>query len=203
MSFDSATFPSFPMIHGVSKAISDPVQVSSNGTYEYRVRRNRWERLSWSIPTQTMTVAQKDAIRKFLLQRNHALNSFRFIDPEQSTLTSAKMSWNSGTYWNLAVPLDANTAGTHPIFNPILGELTVTVNGSPSTLNSFTVLNGVPVVSITGTTGSENVRISGNLYYTVRLATDLSYALYALDCSNKPLGYQVSSIELIEVYGEY
>lgn len=203
MAFDNVTFPYYPMKHGVNKRITDPVSVSSNGTYEYRVKRSRWDRYSWTLPTQTMTDTQKESVRNFLLQRGNALNSFRFVDPTIDEFVDAPLAHVSGDYWRLALPYDSSTPGTHPIFNPVLGELSVTVGGSPDSINAFTVLNGVPVIQITGTVGTETVKVSGPIYFTVRLNNDLNYALVALDTNSTPIGHSMGTIELTEVFGEY
>ena len=203
MAFDNVVFPNYPTIHGVSKTITDPVNVSSNGTYEYRVKRTEWERYNWSIPTQTMTDEQKETIKSFLIQRNHALNSFKFVDPDATDLADAVMSHATGDWWYLNLPFDATTPGTHPIFNPTVGELSVTVDDVADTINAFDVSTGVPRIQITGTTGTETVKVSGPIYFTVRLATNLSYAIFALDTNSNPLGHSVNGIELVEVYGEY
>jgi len=203
MAFDNVIFPDYPMIHGVGKNIIDLVQTNSNGTYEYRVKRTGWERYIWNIPTQTMTVAQKETIKSFLVQRNHALNSFKFVDPDSPNLVDGIMSHSTGDYWNLNIPYDATTAGTHPIFNPTVGSLTVTVDGGADTIDAFDLSTGVPRIQILGTTGAELVKVSGPYYLTVRLSTNLSYALFALDSNNEGIGYSVNNIELVEVFGEY
>ena len=203
MAYDNVQFPFYPMLHGVRKEIIDPVVVSSNGTYEYRVKRSRWERFRFSLPTQTMEDSQKEAIRVFLSQRNHGLNSFRFVDPALPTFDDAILSHNTGAFWNIALPFDASTPGTHPIFNPVIGGLTVTVDGGGGTINSTSVLNGVPVIEVTGTTGGEVVRVSGPINFTVRLDSNFDSTIFALKCAgNLPLGHQVANIELIEVYNE-
>lgn len=203
MAFDNVVFPTLPLIHDQNREVIDPVAIATNGSYEYRVRRQRWEKFVWRLSTQTMTNAQKEEVRGFLQARNAGLNSFKYTDPELSTLSSALMSHNTGEYWNLAVPLDSSTAGTHPIFNPDTSSLTVTVDGSPGTIAGFSVLNGVPVIQVTGTTGSEVVRVSGTVYFTVRLGSNFQESLFALCTDNSPRGHVVQSITLVEVYGEY
>lgn len=203
MAFNNIVFPDYPMIHGVSKTITDPVNISSNGTYEYRIKRTEWERYSWNIPTQTMTEVQKETMKSFLIQRNHALNSFKFVDPDATDFADAIMSHDTGDYWKLNLPFDASTAGTHPIFNPDVAQLSVTVDTVSDTINTLDLSTGYPRIQIIGTSGSEVVKVTGPIFFTVRLATNFSYALYALDNNNKGIGHQVSDIELVEVYGEY
>jgi len=205
MTFDNVTFPNYPMLRGVEKIVTDPVSKVGNGTYEYRVKKTRWERYAWKIPTQTMTNEQKEAIREFLTQRNHELNSFKFVDPTATALADAILSHNSGDYWNLALPFSSTTAGTHPIFNPEIGGLSVTVDAIADSINAFTILNGIPVIQITGTSGSEVVKVTGPIHFTVRLNSDFQTTLHALDFyngTNDPYGHVVNDIELVEVFGE-
>lgn len=203
MAFDNVEFPFYPTIHGSSKTVTDPVSVSSNGTYEYRVKRTRWERYSWKLPTQTMTDEQKNDIKNFLVQRQHGLNSFRFVDRDNQVMVDNILSHNSTDKWNLTVALDATTPGTHPIFNPEIGGLTAEVNGTPTVINAFGYLDGQPVITLTGTTGTETVTVSGPLFYTVRLASDFSSTIVALDCNADALGHSTDTIALMEVFGEY
>lgn len=207
MAFDNVVFPYYPMIHGTNKTVTDPVAVSSNGTYEYRVKRTRWERYTWTIPTQSMTNDQKNTIKNFLLERQHGLNSFRFIDRDQVNMVDNLLEPEiaASGLWKMNVALDATTVGTHPIFNPEIATLTATVNGgAPAAVAGFTTNSGQPAVGITGATNpADVVKISGPLYYTVRLASDFSSTIAALDCNNDALGHNTDSITLVEVFGEY
>lgn len=207
MSFDAETFPSYPMIHGLQREVVYPVRKRSNGSVEWRGTHVRFERYRWTIPTQTMTVAQRDAIHDFLVQRSHGINSFRFIDPMWRELDDVLLTHNTGSDWNLYLPLegDDDTANTlHPMFNLVQGELTVTVNGSPGTISGLDVTDGIPVIDVPGTSGGETVRLSGNLYFTVHLEDNINSALLALKCStNDPFIYTMSAITLLEVHQEY
>ena len=202
MAFEDVTFPYVPTIHDQTRNVNDPVAVSTNGTYEYRVRRQRWEQFVWKIPSQTMTTEQKEAVRTFLSQRGASLTSFKFIDPELSTFTDAVMVHNSGDDWNLAIPYDATTGGVHPMFNPDIGVLTVTVDGAPGTIASFNLIDGVPTIQVTGTSGGEVVKVTGQIPFTVRLGSNFQESLYALCQDNTPRGHVVQAITLVEVYGE-
>ena len=203
MAYQDVAFPFYPSIHGVSKSVIDPVSISSNGAYEYRVKRSRWERYKWTIPTQTMTDEQKTTIKNFLLERRHALDSFRFADPEMPNLVDNKLSFNSSVYWNFNVHLSDGVPGTHPIFNTDITGLSATADGSPIPIDELTYISGQPVLGIPAALSSADIRISGPFYYTVRLASDFNSTILALDCNNLPLGHSVNAIELIEVFGEY
>lgn len=203
MAFDNIEFPFYPMIHGTGKTVTDPVSVSSNGTYEYRVKRTRWERYTWKLPTQTMTDNQKNSIKNFLLQREHSLNSFRFVDRDKPNMVDNLLSYNSTDQWNLNIALDATTVGTHPIFNPDISGLTATVDGTPTAITGFGYLGGQPVIDLPGTTGTEVVKVSGPLFHTVRLGSDFGSTIAALDCNADALGHNTDSIVLVEVFGEF
>ena len=201
MAFDNVVFPYYPMKHDITRTVEDPVNIVTNGTYEYRVKRQRWDKFTWVIPTQTMKADQRDAIKSFLAARNHGLNSFKFQDPDLPSLTDALLAHDHDSKWRLAIPFDENTAGTHPIFHH--GTMTATVNGSPASIIGYEVHNGIPLVHVSGSHSGSIVRISGPIYFAVRLANTFSEAYSALNSSNRPIGLNVSEIELQEVFGEY
>jgi len=214
MAFDNVVFPYYPMKHGISKTVSDPVTVITNGSYEYRIKRQAWERYSWTLPTQTMTNEQKEAIKSFLSQRNSSLNSFKFNgDPDAISLVEARLSHHSGQYWNLNLPYsmaDQSIPGTHPLFNADVDNWTITENGGPTTIVSagspnipLQYIAGQPVIHILGTYGTEDIRVTGDIHFTVRLGSTISYVLEALNTSNETLGVNTGAIELVEVFGEY
>lgn len=207
MAFDNVVFPYYPMIHGTNKTVTDPVAVSSNGTYEYRVKRTRWERFTWTIPTQTMTNDQKNEVKQFLLARQHGLNSFKFIDRDGVNFVDNLLSPQNAAagLWNLNVAHDSLNAGTHPVFNAEWASMTADVNGGGSfPVSTTSIVAGQPVVSIPwATQPNDVVKVSGPLHYTVRLASDFSSTIAALDCNNDALGHNTDSITLIEVFGEY
>ena len=207
MAFEDVTFPYYPMKHGITKTIIDPVSIVSNGNREYRIKRQSWERYEWTLPTQTMTNEQKEEIKAFLLSRNHSLNSFKFVDPDMASWIDTKLTYVSGTSWEVNLPLNnfnqtSSLPGTHPCFNADITD--VTLGGTPAGFTGPTITNGIPVISVTGSSSGSNVRLTGGIpYFTVRLASALGYALAALDTNNETLGVEHASIKLIEVFGEY
>lgn len=210
MAFEFIEFPYFPMKHGIRKEIIDPVNIVSNGAYEYRIKRQSWERYKWTLPVQTMTNEQKEDIKSFLLQRSHSLNSFRFVDPDTPAWVDARLAYYSADYVKITTPFDMlsqSVPGTHPLFNTYTFDVTsLTFNDIPWTFTGErTIVNGIPVFGITGGSmaPSDVIRVSGKMYYTVRLNSTVSYALAALDTNNETLGVQHAAIELIEVFGEY
>lgn len=221
MAFDNVTFPDIPLVHGVRREVIDPVNVTGNGTYEYRLKKQEWERYKFIIPTQTMTEAQRNEIISFLAQRGHGLNSFKFVDPGEPIFNYDVLEYASGNLWNLALPYSSTVPGVHPIFNFDPTEMLVDIdNGTSQTVvNSFQINNGVPQVEILGGyTGANVIKLFGNgstetavKTFTVRLNSALSSAIVALtSCPNiqsnanvvLPVGHNVQAIELIEVFGE-
>ena len=208
MAFDNVVFPNYPMIHGIKKSIVDPVSVVANGSREYRVKRQRWERYIWTIPTQTMTQQQKEEIKSFLVQRSHSLNSFKFVDPDASSLVNARLEMHPSftTYYKLALPYSMNNQtvqGDHPLFNTDPHLWTYVGSSGNGIYISTQIVDGVPYVELDYSSATGYFTASGNVYFTVRLNTPLEYALVALDSNNETLGVNHSAIELIEVFGEY
>lgn len=200
----------YPTKHGVSRIVIDPVAVVSNGTYEYRVKRARYERFAWTIPTQTMTQTQKVAMRQFLQQRNHGLNSFKFVDATQTRFVDAVMpsstvrdSGAGSTSWDVFLPFDTSTYGTnHPLSNIDNTGWTVTLNGSPTSFGSFTAAGTPSTFTIAGSSPSDVVRVTGNITFTARLDGQFQAAMIGLDTNNEAVGHSVSALKFIEVYGE-
>lgn len=203
MAFENVTFPFVPLIHDQVREVIDPVSVSSNGTFEYRIRRARWESFIFRVPTQTMTDPQKETVRTFLSKRRAGLNSFKYTDPAYKEFISALLSFNSTTFWNLNLPFDTSTAGTaHPVFK--VGTLTATKNGSPATVLGTSIIAGQPVVQISGSISTDIIKVSGPIFFVVRLDSNFNEALTALQCSdNRPFVHTVGEIRLVEVFGEF
>ena len=204
MAFDNVTFPTVPLIHDQRRSVIDPVSILSNGNYEYRVKRQQWEKFAYEVPAQTMTPTQKESVRQFLMQRNNGLNAFKYNDPDLSVWSDVKLSHAGGSNWYLYLPFDSSTAGnTHPLFNQTPGDFTAEVNSSPASITSYQLVGGVPTFTITGATSAgDDVRLTGTAYFNVRLDSSFSDTLYALCTDNSPRGHQVTAIRLMEVHGE-
>lgn len=199
MAFQNELFPSIKLIHGVSKSIIDPVSIISNGNTEYRVKKNRYARFTWSIPSNNLNEEDKLEINAFLSDKDHGLDSFKFTDPDLSTLSAGLMSSAGTDTWFLNIPHDTNNAGKHPIFHS--SNLTATKNGLAATIASTSLdSNGRPILTITGSIPSDVIRITGNFYFAVRLDSSTGWSLKALTGTNTPdiVGY--SEIKLIEVF---
>lgn len=203
MAFDNATFPFVPLKHDRRVTVIDPVSVVTNGNYEYRVKRQQWERFEFTLSAQTMTNEQKENIRQFLMQRDNSFRTFKYVDPEYSTWEDVVLPY-SGTWGHhyMYLPFGASTPGTtHPLFNQDAADFTVKLGGTPTTF-TFEKLNGIPTVYSFGANGIDPLTISGTISYNVRLNSSFQDVLFALDCNDAALGHQVPSISLMEVHGE-
>jgi hypothetical protein len=201
MAFQNKTFPSIKLIHGVQRTELAPVNTTGNFLNERRIKKHRSTKFQWTIPAYLMEESYVQELRDFLAGVDFALDSFRFKDPFYPEFVDAPLSHHSTDLWKLNIPRQFDgTAGTHPIFNPVVGELTATVDGSPQAINAFSIVNGEPVIQLLGTTGTETVLVSGNCYMTVRLDSTLSQQIVALDTANKPLGLNMNDIKLTEVF---
>jgi len=210
MAFDNTIFPYYPIKHNISKTIINPVSIVSNGAFEYRIKRQAWERYKWILPTQTMTQEQKEQIKSFLVQRNSSLNSFKFRDPDAASYINAELPLYSGAFHNAILPLSmvdqssTNGYGNHPIFNIDTTQLTWTLNGVTQGAGiNLSYTNNEPLLEFPGSIFSDTVKVSGPITFTVRLNSTIEYALIALDTNNETAGVNHAAIELIEVFGEY
>ena len=206
MAFEDVTFPYYPMKHGITKTIIDPVSVVSNGNREYRIKRQAWERYEWTLPTQTMTDQQKEDIRIFLSERSHSLNSFIFIDPDMPTsIVDVDLEQHYSIFWKYNLPL-THTApeigGTHPQFGAIGDAVFWKRDGTQYGPTNVVLIDGIPILNTGWSSGIITVDTM-TPKFVVRLASTLSYALAALDTNNETLGVEHASIKLIEVFGEY
>jgi len=199
MAFQNELFPDIKLKHGVAKSVLDPVSVVSNGNREYRLKKNRYDRFSWSIPAHNLNDSDKLEINAFLADKDYALDSFKFKDPDVPTLVDGLMKFNTGTTWFFNIPFDENTSGKHPIFHS--DTLTATVNGSPATITSTGLdASGRPIIDVVGSSSGDVVRITGNIYFAVRLDSTTGWSLKALDTNNAPVIVGYSVIKLLEVF---
>lgn len=204
MAFRNVIFPSLKYVHGTRKSLASPVTITGNGVREIRRKQFRFDRLSWTFPARNITQQDKTAIYKFLRGVDMGMDSFLLQDPEMPELVNAQLTHKGGNVWYLNVPFDAATPGTHPIFNPQMGSLTFRVNGAVRTATFAIDAAGYPTVSVAGSTSSSTVTVSGPLYYTVRLNSELSWSLQAFDDNGAamptPVVSLLNDISFIEVF---
>lgn len=198
MAFINEQFPNVKLIHGFSKSISDPVGVVSNGNIEFRIKKNRFSRYSWEIPSSNITEENKLEINAFLANKDHSLNSFKFSDPDQPSLVNAVMNNKSGSDWYFSIPFSDNIAGNHPIFHS--NNLTATMNGVAANITSTSVSEGRPIITILGSGPSDVIRISGDLLFAVRLDSSTGWVIQALNTDNTPNIVNYSTLKLLEVF---
>jgi hypothetical protein len=209
MAFLNSKFPTLKLKHGVTKEIVDPVSVTGNGAREVRRKQNRWERFVWTIPARNLPNADKDAIYKFLRSTDMGLKSFLYQDPTFPEFNATPLPFRSSGTAYLNLPLDATTAGTHPVFNPVMGELVFRKNGNVVTATYNGVdSNGYPYVTITGgLLVTDVLTVTGPIYMTVRFNSTLRYSISAMSpsplggtCNVVPSVVELSDFQLIEVF---
>lgn len=212
MAFTTDVFPVPPTIHDIRRTVIDPVQVITNGSYEQRIKRQRFERFTWEIPTQTMTNAQKENMRAFISEHNNGLDSFLYNDPELSNMTEVPLLLVPGTttdyYAKFGMTKTGGTAvvGNHPIFYPGTEGVDFNLIDNSGTIPvneySFVVENGIPMFRFS-TLPTGPVKITGSVPFVVRVDSSFSETAMALDCNNDSTHHSVNSIKLISVFGEY
>lgn len=194
--FDNVTFP-LCAIKDVSKAENFPVDVQTNGVNEYRSTPFDWEYYTWTIPSWSILDEDKAKLASFLRQRKQGLRSFKFQDPDMPALVNAPMKSLGGALWQLSVPFDSTTPGEHPIFHP--GTLTVRRNGFV-TAHTFSVANGLPTLNVSGSSPTDTITVSGEIFFAVRLASPFGWTITALNSSNTPAAVRHTEIQLKEVF---
>ena len=207
MAFQAVTFPKMRLTHGMVKTVIDPMIITGNGVRELRRRQTRFDRFLWSFPARNLDQTDVDALYKFYVQVNRGLDSFRFQDPEFPEYNSSPLLHRSGTTWYLGIPDDATTGGRHPVFNPVMGSLSFTRNGSPVTPTFSISSDGFPIVTITGSSGTDDIRVTGPVYMTARFESPLSFTIVATSksalndsCTPIPTMQLVGDVNLIEVF---
>lgn len=195
--FDNATFP-LCAIRGVSKSETFPVDVQTNGFNEYRSTPFEWEYFTWTIPSWGLLEDEKKSLVSFLRQRKYGLRSFLYQDPDMPSLqNNIVANYNGGTQWVLTLAYDDNVPGKHPIFHP--GTLEVRKNGF-IVGHSFSIVNGVPILNVPGSVPTDVIRVSGPIFYSVRLDSPFSWTITALNSTNTAAIATHADIQLKEVF---
>lgn len=194
--FDNAVFPMCAS-KGVSKTETFPVDVQTNGINEYRSTPFDWEYFTWNIPSWNILEDERASVVSFLRQRKYGLRSFLYQDPNMPSLVNNKVPNLSGTKWKLTLAWDTNTAGTHPIFHP--GTLEVRRNGFVVSY-TFAIENGLPIITVPGSTAADTIRVSGPIYFAVRLESSFGWTINALNNDTSVAVAQHTEIQLKEVF---
>lgn len=195
--FDNVIFP-LCAVKDVSKSETFPVDIQTDGFNEYRSTPFDWEYYMWKIPSWSIVQEDKDALVSFLRQRKQGLRSFKFIDPDLPRLVNAPMKNLGVNTWLLAVPFDATTPGTHPIFHPS-DTIQVRRNGF-IVPHSFAIVNGLPTLTVAGTSNADTLTVSGDIYFAARLDSPFGWTITALNSTNTPAAVRHSEIQLKEVF---
>ena len=194
--FDNAIFP-LCASKGVSKTETFPVDVQTNGINEYRSTPFDWEYFTWNIPSWNILEEERRAITTFLRQRKYGLRSFLYQDPNLPELVNNIVPSLTGTKWKLTIAWDTNLAGNHPIFHP--GTLEVRRNGF-IVGHTFAIENGFPTLTVPGSTPADTIRVSGPIYFAVRLESSFGWTINALNNDSSVAVAQHTEIQLKEVF---
>lgn len=194
--FLNATFP-MCAIKDVSKTEVFPVDIQTNGMNEYRSTPFDWEYFTWNIPTWSILNEDKVELVSFLRQTKYGLRSFKYQDPDMPSLVNNRVPNITGSKWKLTLAIADGVTGDHPIFHP--GALTVRRNGFV-VAHSFAIENGVPVLTVAGSNPADDIRVSGDIYFAVRLDSPFSWVITALNSGNTPAAVRHADIQLKEVF---
>lgn len=196
--FDNAVLP-LCAVKETSKSEVFPIDVQTNGFNEYRSTPFDWEYFVWSIPAWNILEEDKVALASFLRQRKFGLRSFKYQDPNMPELINNKIAnFNGATKWKLTIAYDTNTPGMHPIFHP--GAITVRRNGFIVPTAAFAIENGQPIITVPGSSPSDDIRVSGPIYFAVRLDSTFGWTIKALNSSNTAGIVMHAEIQLKEVF---
>lgn len=198
MGFQAVTFPDLKMLHNIQRSESAPVKVVGNFTKQYRIKKHRWPRYDWTIPSHSLKVEDANILRDFLISVDYTLDSFRFVDPYVTAFPSSGalhiLTHSTGEYWLL------NTPEGKPIFNPIMSELSFYHNSSGRTPTFSIDATGNPVVYFSGSSFGDTVIVIGNIYMTARFDTTFATSIVAMDSNNAPIGLAIGEMKITEVF---
>jgi len=201
MAFQNVVMPKIKLVHGVTKQIIDPVTVIGNGNRETRRKQSRYERFVWKFPSRSILKESKVELYEFFKSTNSSLDSFLMTDPDFPEFYETPLVHKTGSVWYLELP------GGHPVFNPVMGGLSFYKNGVLAAATFAVDADGRPTVTITGTSGVDNVHVNGPVHLTVRLNSALGWSISAMDkspsgatCTPTPTIVDMADIEIIEVF---
>lgn len=206
MAFNNVVFPALKLIHGFSKTISNPVGIVQNGTSEYRLKKSAYSRFSWTYPSRTLVDADKLTLLKFYSDCGGSLTSFKFQDPDMPKFVNQPLTWlkvdpanSSNSLYAFNLPAGPGVVGTHPLFafDP---AMTVKIGASAKAWTfKLDPATGLPCISVIGTTAS-TLSVNGNIYFSARFDSVMSYTMDALNLDNTTAIATMSDISLIEVF---
>lgn len=202
MSIDNVLFPNLKLIHGFTREILGNILIVDNNSsgLEKRIRKSPFERYIWSFQGTNVLSSDVQTLHKFWQERGNGHHSFKFQDPYYPEFNNALLASAGGTTWYLNIPYSSSQAGEHPVFNFDV-TTTATVNGTPTGIAGASIdSSGRPIITITGTTGTEEVRITGPCYLTARFDRNLSWSMAALDSDNLPYVDLLGEVRLKEVF---
>jgi uncharacterized protein (TIGR02217 family) len=172
--------------------------VSSVGGMEQRNRNWALARGRWEVGLRHRTSAETEAFIAFFYSvAVGQLNSFRFRDPLDQTLTDAPLGTGDGTTRTFQLTKTYQAGGysyTRVVSKPVAGTVTVTVDGVPAVGYTVSTLTGLVTFDDAPADGAV-LLASGTFDVPVRLSIDdLSGLTYvSVDA------YSWESVMLLEV----
>ena len=198
MTFVNTLFPNPRLIHDLQINKTRPITIVGNNYTNQRISKQRNYLKRWNWPSRAMLSTDRITLENFIQDTaQFGQNSFKFQDPSGSLWNNVTLQYaGSANYFKLT----ERGLDDHPIYH-LGSDVSVRVGGVNAAFGARTVLNGVPVIAVTGATSGSAVTISGTFYYAVRLdAAEFSYSMTALDTSNRAYADTLADISLIEVF---
>lgn len=188
-------FPASKLVHGIKKTVQfPPTSILTNGTYEYRVQRGRWEKFRYSIPSRAILNTDRDAVYQFYSSHRGLYTSFLFEDPERSFNNTTLTYDVAADGWLFSYPGTVS----HPLFHQDAGL--VFKRNNVITTPTIDTTNTFPVIKFAGQAPSDVITVTGKIYLIMRFDSDVSWSFEALDLTNKPVVSGFDEILLQEVF---
>lgn len=195
MAFLNVTMPELKLVHGMRKSSSNPVNVLTNGTFEYRLKKSKFDRFVYSFPSRAILNESKLALYQFYSTVEGPLYSFKFKDFDNKWSGQQLTTYIGSSAWEFHYPGNRN----HPLWKYDSG-MVVKVNGTPTAF-THSVVNNVARLTVSGSNSNSVVTIdSGNIYLVGRFSSEISWSLSALDSNNQPLAVDFDAVNIQEVY---
>ena len=195
--FKDQLFPNPRLIHDLQILKVRPVTIVGNSITEFRISKLRNYRKQWVWPSRAMMSIDRKVIGTFIEDvAEFGQNSFKFFDPDNRAWNNVTLTYQgTSNYFKLT----ERGTDVHPIYH--LGADVVVKLGGTTVAASRVIVNGEPVLAVTGANAGSLVTITGSFYYAVRMnQSDYSYGMTALDVNNGPLADTFGDISLIEVF---
>lgn len=194
MAFLNVILPDIKLIHDVKKSSQLPVTILSNGTFEYRVKKVRFDRFTYSIPSHAVLNSDKLSLYQFYSTVNGSLYSFLFKDVDNKW-NGQRLTYAGSSKWYFTYPGNL----LHPLWH-YDAYMTVLKNGSSA---SYThgIVDNMAYLTISGSGSGDVITISsGTIYLCGRFESGVTWSLSGLDENNLPYIVTFDELVIQEVY---